>query len=210
MPRCDGIIITGGLHLGIWGYRRIISVKRCAGCGREREKEGEGNGKACRVMVTGGVLISARGRSRFVSCKGTLENGNHLFQHCVMPMPPSAAPRLGLLPCARVLTGWVPKRKQALCGKTGRSPQSTLWKRACCVPPWAEQRGRNGSSMGQAAAWSNTKLLQAVFGQGSSSSLARASAAATTFGCSSRPTIAAAQWPVRFWGLCQPTNSGGT
>jgi len=76
------------------------------------------------------------------------------------------------------------------------------------VVPLDEQRGAQRLVNGPSSKSSeNTKLLQTVFGQGSKLSLARALAAATS---SSRPTTAAASWPVRFRGRLSAHSSGGT
>jgi hypothetical protein len=151
MPRCDGIIITGGLHLGYLGVsQNNLGEEMC--WVREGKREG-GRGKwkgLPRDGHRGGTYFGTR-QVTVCFVQGDPRKRQPPLPTCVMPMPPSAAPRLALLPRARVLTGWIlvfsPKRRHALCGKTGRSPQSPPWKRACCVPPWAEQRGLvNGPS----------------------------------------------------------------
>lgn len=101
-----------------------------------------------------------------------------------------------------------PQNGSNLCAATlDGSPQSPSWEGAAVVP-LDRQRGAQRLVNGPSSKCSeNTKLLQTVFGQGSKLSLARALAAATS---SSRPTTAAALWPVRFRGCLSAHNSGGT
>lgn len=130
-----------------------------------------------------------------------------------LPVPPRQHPRRprsgkSALALSLAGVGACPQNGSNLCAATlDGSPQSPSWEGAAVVP-LDRQRGAQRLLNGPSSRCSeNTKLLQTVFGHGSKLSLARALAAATS---SSRPTTAAASWPVRFRGCLSAHSSGGT
>jgi hypothetical protein len=101
------------------------------------------------------------------------------------------------------LTGWIlvffPKRRQALCGNNRRKPQSPARESAASPPlPWRQTKGAQRLVHGPRLSCWETRDCFKPFLAGIQLSLARA------LRCSSRPTKAAARWPVHPWtsGVC--------